>query len=933
MAKTKAESDHSKKNSKKRKTKNLLSAPAAAAMKSSKQQQTKANPFEIIWSRKKFDVLGKKRKGEERRVGLARSLAIEKRKKTLQQEYEQSTKSSEFVDKRIGERDDTLHEFDKAVLRLQRERQLKLRKGSKYNLDDGDENDSTSHQPFTDDFDEDVPLDDDDYESHNTWDGSASSKYLNLSGETDPLETDFLDPMENGNKTKKQVMSEIILKSKFYKAQRAKDKEENDHLMEKLDQDFTFLAQNEALQSLTEPNKMNALRAIANKNDTGKSKKESLSRSADKECFKKEKNDAYDRLVKEMSLDMRARPSDRTKTPEEIAQEERERLEFLEEERKKRMLAIDESSEDDSSGGEDENLRLEKLKAISGDDLGDSFSANEQLANRKGWIDDIYKKEDVSNQEEGSMSSEGESDEDDQEGSDNDEDDEVEDTSGNELGSTSVKDWEQSDDDDLHLDAEQADEDDMGLVRKNIDIEFTAFNKSSSAAKQAPPRKETLPFVIEAPKNNAEFHSLINGRSDEEVVDAVNRIRTCNAVRLSPKVNREKMQAFYLCLSDYFGALAAERPLNIKRLNSLVKPLIEITAEIPFYASLYARKRLEQIRLRFCEHIKFAEESSWPSLKDLLRFRLWSLTFPCSDFRHVVMTPATLVMCQYLARCPIASGRDITVGSFLCSLLLTVAKQSQKFFPEPILFLRALLMSSFESEPIRQQDSQQNCLMGLKTSKPWLVIHDQTHEVHPIDFFMLMEMEADSSFFLSDKFKSSMLVTVVETLKGYVHLYEKLSSFPEIFLPISDLLHEVLQKAKLPSLLQGNIRDVIKLIKTKAGEQQMLRLPLQMRKQKPAPIKLLNPKFEESFVKGRDYDPDRERADRKKLKKLLKSEAKGAIRELRKDNHFIFGLKERDRSLQEEERAEKYGKARAFLQEQEHAFKSGQLGKGRKRRR
>lgn len=31
-----------------------------------------------------------------------------------------------------------------------------------------------------------------------------------------------------------------------------------------------------------------------------------------------------------MSMDMRARPSERTKTPEEIAQEERERLEQLE---------------------------------------------------------------------------------------------------------------------------------------------------------------------------------------------------------------------------------------------------------------------------------------------------------------------------------------------------------------------------------------------------------------------------------------------------------------------------------------------------------------------------------------------------------------------------------------------------------------------------
>lgn len=40
--------------------------------------------------------------------------------------------------------------------------------------------------------------------------------------------------------------------------------------------------------------------------------------------------DSYDKLVSEMVLDMRARPSDRTKTPEEIAQEERERLERLE---------------------------------------------------------------------------------------------------------------------------------------------------------------------------------------------------------------------------------------------------------------------------------------------------------------------------------------------------------------------------------------------------------------------------------------------------------------------------------------------------------------------------------------------------------------------------------------------------------------------------
>lgn len=86
-------------------------------------------------------------------------------------------------------------------------------------------------------------------------------------------------------------------------------------------------------------------------------------------------------------------------------------------------------------------------------------------------------------------------------------------------------------------------------------------------------------------------------------------------------------------------------------------------------------------------------------------------------------------------------------------------------------------------------------------------------------------------------------------------------------------------------------------------------------------------------MKGRDYDPDRERAERKKLKKLLKREAKGAARELRKDNYFLSEAKEREKMLHDEERSEKYGKARAFLQEQEHAYKSGQLGKGGKRKR
>ncbi len=64
--------------------------------------------------------------------------------------------------------------------------------------------------------------------------------------------------------------------------------------------------------------------------------------------------------------------------------------------------------------------------------------------------------------------------------------------------------------------------------------------------------------------------------------------------------------------------------------------------------------------------------SCWPSSRTLLLIRLWSLMFPPSDFRHAVMTPAILLMSEYLLRCPVTSARDVAIGSFICSLLLSV---------------------------------------------------------------------------------------------------------------------------------------------------------------------------------------------------------------------------------------------------------------------
>lgn len=942
MAKTSSTGSAKKKKSKSKINKKLSVLNSDAK----KIKGPKENPFESIWSRRKFNILGKKRKDDERRrVGLSRSLAIQKREKTLLKEYEQSTKSSSFVDKRIGEQNEGLGEFDKAILRSQRERQIKLKKKSKYILSDGEEDDfefqDGGYFPERDDY-EDEPLDGD-YDDADLPVGNNKRQKSDPHEAEDYPESKSIERQDRP-KSKKEVMEAIITKSKFFKAQKAKDKEENEEFIQQLDKDFSSLVQSQALSSLAQPKKMSALKSIvSNSISNDNVKKEDAPITQNKVSILHEKPDQYDQLFGQMALDMRARPSDRTKAPEELAQEEKERLEELEEERRKRMVAGDDSSNEDANTSEDDDGEAsERVRHISGDDLGDSFS--DAIPKAKAvWIDDILTRE--GEREDAPTSGEEENDDEDEQDDDEEEeeeDEEEEDESGENEKGQSLKDWEQSDDDHIDLEEEEDDDSDDGtdklavmenekkvLEGKGRQNDEASAHRIKINVKGDVHKKGDLPYTIEAPKDFEEFSALLENRSDDQIVEAIRRIRTYNAIAVAAE-NRKKMQVFYGVLLQYFAVSASKKPLNFKLLNMLVKPLMEMSTEIPYFAAVCARQRLLRTRSQFCEDIKNTGKSCWPSLKTLFLVRLWSMIFPCSDFRHAVMTPAILLISEYLMRCPITSGRDIAIGTFLCSMVLSVSGQSQKFCPEAITFLQTMLMAALTNRQ-RYEASQLYHLMELKALRPLLHMQGRVEEVNSLDFLMLMGLPDDSPYFTSDNFRASILSAIIGNLKGFVNIYEGFKSFPEIFLPIAELLQGLAAEDLIPDAIKAELKDVAQLIETKSEEHHSLRQPLRLRKQKV--IKTAIPKFEDSFVKGRDYDPDRERVEMKKIKKQLKQEERGARRELRKDNYFLLEVKEREKARMEEEKAEMHGKVRAFLQEQEHAFKSGQLGKNKKRRR
>lgn len=206
------------------------------------------------------------------------------------------------------------------------------------------------------------------------------------------------------------------------------------------------------------------------------------------------------------------------------------------------MIARDESSDEEGDGSEDTDGLAKRLKSMSGDDLGDSFSIGEDRNAKLGWIQEMLRREnedDIENADATTDDSEGDEDEDERSGECNDGLDTIK----------ALKDWEQSDEDELDTDLEEDEGEDDDQVNtkdkeykkqemqtKSSDMKNIELNDNKNSSKPG-----DLPYTIEAPTSLEEFTSLVGECSDDEIIEAIKRIRTFNAISIAAE-NRKKMQ-------------------------------------------------------------------------------------------------------------------------------------------------------------------------------------------------------------------------------------------------------------------------------------------------------------------------------------------------------------------------------------------------------
>lgn len=226
----------------------------------------------------------------------------------------------------------------------------------------------------------------------------------------------------------------------------------------------------------------------------------------------------YDKAVRELAFEQRAKPKDRIKTEEELILEEKQALEKAERKRQRRMQGED-------SDSEGENGRRKRLKQIGGDDLEDDFYGED------GFGPGLQEEESERSNEDGEDDESGGEDED--EGLE-DEDSDADDEDGEE------------DEDNTGSEAEG-----LGSAEEGDDAELVPKRERKPGKSSA---DKELPYKFPCPESQEEFLDILEGIKDGDVPTVVHRIRTLHHPSLAED-NKLKLQVMYLVtpLSSTFG--------------------------------------------------------------------------------------------------------------------------------------------------------------------------------------------------------------------------------------------------------------------------------------------------------------------------------------------------------------------------------------------
>ncbi|KAL2257666.1 hypothetical protein VTK26DRAFT_9331 [Humicola hyalothermophila] len=786
--------------------------------------------------------------GIKGRPGVSKAVGEEKRRQTILVEMQRRNKVGGLIDRRFGEDDPNMSVEDKMIERYTREQLRNHKKSAMFDLEEDDEPaGGLTHmgKPLFDDDEVDMEAAKDDFAEEDLPSGDESDgsraerrrlKRQRLVEAIEELQAAEAEQPER-KKTKKEIYEEVIAKSKLYRYERQAAKEEDNELRAELDQAMpelqALLFQRQKPPSAEDKNAQAGI-VVAGK---------------DKAALDKE----YDIRVKQLAADKRAQPAERTKTEEEKAEEESNRLKELEEKRLKRMRG-EVDSEDEGDAEDDDGSKKEKEAA---QDAFDPFNTdgNDEFGLGKGVKyrptatelgfddeDDFLIDEDLV-----ASGSDLEIDSDDMEG---EESVEEEDESGEDSDDEFVK--------GILTEAES----------KDPVFQATSERKGDD--------ENGIPYTFPCPQTHEEMLKTFEGIDVVHLPVAVQRIRALYHPKLDSK-NKERLGTFSQLLVEHVAYLGDRfKPHYFPTLESLSRHIHSLAKSFPIEVAKAYRARVQEM------------EQKRPlalTVGDLVTLTAIATTFPTSDHFHQVVTPAMLAIGRYLGQKIPQSLSDYATGTYLSILALQYQQFSKRYVPELMNFALNTLCSLAHEKP-------QEKLGFFPLHEPAAGIRIKGASTTPVRQLNCSDCLPNRSLPTADE--ASLKVAIISTtnaiLKAAAETWHKLPAFHETFQPALLTLQHLTSKrnaAHLPPALVAKLTDTASALARLLQLARLSRRPLELHHHRPLAIRTYVPKFEDSFDPDKHYDPDRERAELARLRAEHKRERKGALRELRKDAAFL----------------------------------------------
>lgn len=849
--------------------------------------EIKNNPFEVKINRKKFDVLGRKTKHDVGLPGVSRSKAINKRKETLLKEYQHKNKSNKLIDRRFGEYDTKMAPEDKILQRFAMERQRVHDKKDVYNLNEEEELTHYGQSLAEMEKFNDLVNSDDETEEKGLLSAELTAAHFGGGGGLLRKKTSGEQQEEEGSqraKSRQELIEELIQKSKQEKRERQVQKEEAQELTEKLDQDW------KSIQAL-----------MVQKTPKAEKQEE------------KPKLEEYDMMVRELGFEMKAQPSEKMKTPEELAREEREKLQKLEADRLRRMM------------GDEVDDSAQRQTYMSADDLNDGFILDKDdkktLSYQDGkWNIEEGSEEDEDDEEGESGEEESEAEEEDEDGDGEEEEEEEGEEDEEEEEEEGGSEEEEEEDGHSDLESEQESEDEE---RKQEEKETKAKVKKSLTKEelkaQQDAAKAELPYTFTAPESYDDLKDLLHGHTPDNQRLIVARTQKCNHPSLAVG-NKLKLQKLFGFLLEYVGELATRSPPELTTIDKLIPELYTLCQMFPEAACKAMQSTIGDAAHSMEEVLEVKGHAAFPALDMLIYLKVTALLFPTSDFRHPVTTPALLYISQGLTKCPVRSLEDVTSGLILCCLAVEYVSFSKRFLPELINFLAGTLHLAVQDKtslgssvvpPFRASGKYSDLLVlsDSESSKSW------SKKSLPLSATQHLDLKNDLD---RDHHRLMCLSTCLDLVKRCCLLYKDLTSFTHIFQPIRTLLSKHLSAQTLPEPLKELHSEILEAISSAP----VTRSRLVFEKKKPIPLKLLTPKIVEVLDYGKKRGSTREEREKERLKHKYKKEFKGALREIRKDSRFLAREKLNEVMNRDAERKRKVKELFGSLATQEGEWKA-----------